>query len=108
MQVQVTHDTEFGPVVDLFVEMVEHERGLVTLGVFASDGAQRFPPGSCGQFLEQVPPEILRTAKTAMASAAVAGAGSSSQTRRAVAPLPATPDSVSLRSFRSGATAARR
>jgi hypothetical protein len=27
MLVQVTHDTEFGSVVDLFVEMVEHERG---------------------------------------------------------------------------------
>jgi hypothetical protein len=26
MRVQVTHDTEFGSVVDLFVEMVEHER----------------------------------------------------------------------------------
>ena len=38
MLVQVTHDTEFGPVVDLFVEMVEHERGLVALGVFVSDG----------------------------------------------------------------------
>jgi hypothetical protein len=38
VQVQVTHDTEFGPVVDLFVEMVEHERGLGTLGVFVSNG----------------------------------------------------------------------
>src|SRR5262249_12619964 len=36
-------------------------RGLVTLGVFASDGTQRLPPGSCGQFLEQVLPEIVRT-----------------------------------------------
>ena len=34
MLVQVTHDTEFGSVVDLLVEMVEHQRGLVTLGVF--------------------------------------------------------------------------
>ncbi|HTW10509.1 MAG TPA: hypothetical protein VME46_23590 [Acidimicrobiales bacterium] len=48
MQVQVTHETELGPVVDLFVEMVEHERALVTFGVFASDRAQRFPSGSCG------------------------------------------------------------
>ena len=38
MLVQVTHDTEFGSVVDLFVEMVEHERRLVTLGVFVSNG----------------------------------------------------------------------
>lgn len=38
MLIQVTHDTEFGSMVDLFVEMVEDERGLVTLGVFVSDG----------------------------------------------------------------------
>jgi hypothetical protein len=38
MPVQVTNDTEFGSVVDLFVNLMEHERGLVTLGVFVSDG----------------------------------------------------------------------
>jgi hypothetical protein len=38
MLVQVTQDTEFGSVVDLFVEMVENERGLGALGVFVSDG----------------------------------------------------------------------
>ena len=48
MQVQVTQDAEFGAVVDLFVEMVEHERGLVTLGVLASDGAQRFHQEAAG------------------------------------------------------------
>jgi hypothetical protein len=37
MLVQVTHDTEFGPVVDLFAKVMEHERGLVSLGVFVSN-----------------------------------------------------------------------
>lgn len=39
MLVQVTHYGEFGSVVDLLVEAVEHECGLGTLGVFVSDGA---------------------------------------------------------------------
>jgi hypothetical protein len=60
MLVQVTQDTEFGSVVDLLVEMVEYERGLGTLGVSVSDGSQGFPPGSCGQFVEQVLPEMVR------------------------------------------------
>jgi hypothetical protein len=38
MLVQVTHDAELGSVVDLLVELVEHERGLGTLGVFVSNG----------------------------------------------------------------------
>jgi hypothetical protein len=61
VSVQVTQDAKFGPVVDLLVKLVEHERGLVILGVRASDGSQRLPPGSCGQLLEQVLPESVRT-----------------------------------------------
>ncbi len=61
MSVQVTQDAELGPVVDLFVKLVKHERGLVILGERASDGSQRLPPGSCGQLLEQVLPESVRT-----------------------------------------------
>jgi hypothetical protein len=38
MLVEITRDTEFGSVVDLFVKLMEHERGLITLGVFVSDG----------------------------------------------------------------------
>ncbi len=60
MQVQVTQDAEFGSVVYLFVKLVEHERGLVILCIWASDGTQRLQPGSCGQLLEQVPPESVR------------------------------------------------
>src|SRR5215471_21209421 len=41
--------------------MMEHKRGLGTLGVFASDRAQRLPPGSYWQFLEEVLPEVVRT-----------------------------------------------
>src|SRR6202034_3252031 len=62
MSVQVTQDAEFGPVVvDLFVKLVKHERGLVILGVWASGGSQRLPPGSRWQLLEKVLPESVRT-----------------------------------------------
>jgi hypothetical protein len=61
MSVQVTQDAEFGPVVDLFVKLVRHERGLVILGVGASEGPQRLPPGSCWQLPKQVLPESVRT-----------------------------------------------
>jgi hypothetical protein len=61
MRVQVTQHAEFSAVVDLFVEMVEHERGLAALGIFASDRAQWLPPGRCGQFLEHAPPEVVGT-----------------------------------------------
>jgi hypothetical protein len=56
MSVQVTQDAELGSVVDLFVKLVEHQRGFVILGVRAS---------ACAR------------SKTAMAFAAVPGAGSS-------------------------------
>jgi hypothetical protein len=61
VSVQVTQDAEFGSVVDLFVKLVKHERGLVILGVRAGDGSQRLPPGSSWQFQEQVLPESVRT-----------------------------------------------
>src|SRR5580692_11197934 len=61
MPVQVTNDTEFGSVVDLFVNLMEHERGLVTLGVRVSNGPYRLPPGGFGHVREHVPPESVRT-----------------------------------------------
>jgi hypothetical protein len=61
MSVQVTQDAEFGPVMDLFVKLVKHERGLVILGVWAGDRSQWLPPGSRGQLLEHVLPESVRT-----------------------------------------------
>jgi hypothetical protein len=44
MQVQITQDTQLGPVMDLLVKLVEHERGSVFLGNWASHGPQRLPP----------------------------------------------------------------
>jgi hypothetical protein len=58
MPVQVTQDAEFGPVVDLFVKLVQHERGLIVLGVWAGDRSQRLPPGSRWHLLS--PSSLLR------------------------------------------------
>ena len=60
MQVQITQDTQLGPVMDLLVKLVEHERCPVFLGNWASHGPQRLPPGRCGQGPEQVLPESVR------------------------------------------------
>ena len=75
--VQVTQDAEFGPVVDLLVELVKHERRLVILGVWASDGSQRLPPEAAGNSWSTSCQKACARSKTAIASAAVAGAGSS-------------------------------
>jgi hypothetical protein len=47
--------------VDLFVQLMEHERCLVVVGVRASDGSQRFPPGVGRQLLEKALPESVGT-----------------------------------------------
>src|ERR1700733_11519678 len=46
---------------NLLVKLVEHERGLVVLGVRAGDAPQRLPPGGGRQLPEQVLPESVRS-----------------------------------------------
>jgi hypothetical protein len=60
MSVQVTQDAELGPLVDLLVKRVKHERGLVIRGVRASGRPQRLPPERRRQLPKQALPAGTR------------------------------------------------
>jgi hypothetical protein len=64
MQVQVTQDAQFSPVMDLFVQLMENKRRPVRLCVRARGGSHRLPPGRFGQLLEHVPPESMRAVQS--------------------------------------------
>jgi hypothetical protein len=56
-----TQHPELGTVMDLLVELMEHERRFVVLGVRAGDGTQRLPPGIRRQLMEQALPKGVGT-----------------------------------------------